>query len=121
MTTAYESGTVPPVLVRHRLRIAREYAGFEQDELAELIGVSRNTISNAEKGKVEPRRITLNAWALACEVPVSWLKHGDDQPPPDPHQGRPSPQPTTHSKHRKGSARATEQPVGESIQYPHAA
>jgi transcriptional regulator with XRE-family HTH domain len=73
MTSAYESGNVPPILVRHRLRIAREYAGLEQDELAERIGVSRNTIINAEKGHREPRRITFNAWALATGVPVSWL------------------------------------------------
>src|SRR5512139_3346054 len=35
MTTAYESGTPPEILLRHRLRIAREHAGLEQDELAE--------------------------------------------------------------------------------------
>lgn len=79
MTTAYDSGNVPPIEVRHRLRIAREYAELEQDELAELIGVSRNTIGNAEKGRVQPRRITLNAWALACGVPVSWLIAGGEQ------------------------------------------
>jgi transcriptional regulator with XRE-family HTH domain len=73
MTTAYEMGKVPPILVHHRLRIAREFAGLEQEQLAELIGVSRNTISNAENGRRKPRRITLNAWALATGVPVSWF------------------------------------------------
>ncbi|VBA33135.1 hypothetical protein LAUMK4_05891 [Mycobacterium persicum] len=76
MTTAYESGTEPPILVQHRLRIAREFAGLEQEELADLIGVSRNTVGNAEKGRVKPRKITLNAWALVCGVPVSWLECG---------------------------------------------
>lgn len=76
MTSAYESGSAPPILLRHRLRIAREYADLEQDELANIIGVSRNTIGNSEKGRVQPRRITLNAWALACGVPVSWLITG---------------------------------------------
>ncbi len=90
MTSAYESGQVPPILQRHRLRIAREFAGLEQEELAEVIGVSRNTIGNAEKGRVRPRRIVLNAWALACGVPVSWLN--GDSPSND---GNPSQQ--THA------------------------
>lgn len=76
MTTAYESGNVPEILVHHRLRIAREYAGLEQEELAQRIGVSRNTVGNAEKGRGKQRKITLNAWALACGVPVSWIETG---------------------------------------------
>lgn len=43
MTTAYDLGEVPEILVRHRLRIARESAGLEQSELAEMIGISRGT------------------------------------------------------------------------------
>lgn len=35
MTSAYETGQVPPIQVHHRLRIAREWAGLEQGELAE--------------------------------------------------------------------------------------
>jgi transcriptional regulator with XRE-family HTH domain len=81
MTSAYESGNVPPILVKHRLRIAREYAHLEQDELADLIGVSRTTVSNAESGRVKPRKITLNAWALACGVPVGWIEQGSTPTP----------------------------------------
>jgi transcriptional regulator with XRE-family HTH domain len=83
MTTAYESGNVPRIEVRHRLRIAREYVGLEQKQLADLIGVSRTTIGNAETGMVKPRRITINAWALACGVPASWILTGTSSTPPD--------------------------------------
>lgn len=76
MTTAFDRGEVPPIETRHRLRIAREYAGLEQIELAELIGVSRSTVGNAEKGRVRPRKIVVNAWAMACGVPASWLVTG---------------------------------------------
>lgn len=76
MTTAYESGNVPPIEVKHRLRIAREFAGLDQDQLAEAIGVSRTTVGNAERGIVKPRKITINAWALACGVPASWITTG---------------------------------------------
>lgn len=87
MTSAYESGNEPEILVRHRLRIAREHAGLEQDELAERIGVSRNTVGNAEKGRVQPRKITLNAWALATGVPVSWIEGNSQKRPSDPGGG----------------------------------
>jgi len=76
MTSAYEQGAVPTIQVRHRLRIAREHAGLDQGQLAELIGVSRNTISNAECGAVQARKIVVNAWALACGVPASWITTG---------------------------------------------
>ena len=61
MTSAYEQGTVPIIDVRHRLRIARDFAGYERDELADKIDVSRNTIGNAETGRAKPRKIMINA------------------------------------------------------------
>lgn len=90
MTTAYDMGNVPPIEVKHRLLIAREYAGLEQAELAERIGVSRNTIGNMEKGRGKPRQIVLNAWALATGVPVKWIENGD-APSPDGDGGITSP------------------------------
>lgn len=87
MTSAYETGKIPEILVRHRLRIAREAAGLEQAELANLIGISRTSVSNAESGKSAPRKITLNAWALATGVPVSWLQNGETPAPDDDPDG----------------------------------
>lgn len=83
MSTAYDNGTAPEILVRHRLRIAREAAGLEQAELAAAIGTTRTTISASENGRSKPRRILLNAWALATGVPITWLLTGaepEDQP-----------------------------------------
>lgn len=56
-----------------RLRKAREAAGLEQRELATRAGISRATISNAERGVGNPNLATLVSWAEACEVPVAWL------------------------------------------------
>jgi len=84
MTSAYNQGTVPVIEVRHRLRIAREHAGLDQDQLSELTGIARSTISNAENGNGATRRTTINAWALACGVPVQWILTGKETPPPDP-------------------------------------
>jgi transcriptional regulator with XRE-family HTH domain len=93
MTSAYEGGGVPQIEVRHRLRIAREYAGLEQEELAERMGVTRSTVSNAENGHGSPRRTTINAWALACGVPASWIASGKAPEPPHPPEGVQPPAP----------------------------
>ena len=82
MTSAYDQGSRPRIELRHRLRIAREYAGLEQEQLAERMEVGRSTISNAELGKGTPRPTTVNAWALACGVQASWIK--GDTPDGDP-------------------------------------
>jgi transcriptional regulator with XRE-family HTH domain len=78
MSTAYDNGTAPEILVRHRLRIAREAAGLEQTELAAAIGTTRTTISATESGRSNPRRILLNAWALATGVPITWILTGEE-------------------------------------------
>jgi transcriptional regulator with XRE-family HTH domain len=85
MTSAFDQGQVPPIELRHRLRIAREYAGYDQGQLADAIGVSRNTIGNAETGRVAIRKVVLNAWALACGVPATWILTG--KPPEDDDEG----------------------------------
>lgn len=91
MTTAYEMGNIPPSRLQYRLRIAREEAALDRSELADNIGVSVKTISNSERGITQPRKILLNAWALATGVPISWLAHGigDWQPPSDDGAVRP--------------------------------
>lgn len=88
MTSAYDQGHVPTIEVRHRLRIAREFAGLDQDQLADRAELTRSTVSNAENGKGEPRRSTINAWAMACGVPVSWIRTGEHpKDHPDPSSG----------------------------------
>ncbi|TYL53161.1 helix-turn-helix domain-containing protein [Agromyces mariniharenae] len=56
-----------------RLRKAREEAGLEQGELAELAGLSRATISAAENGHRRPAKATIAMWALATGVSRDWL------------------------------------------------
>lgn len=81
MTTAHEFREVPQILVQHRLRIAREFAGFEQTELAELTSMTRSTISKCENGSGVPRRSTIKLWAMACGVSEAWILTGVDVPP----------------------------------------
>lgn len=62
--------------IADRLWKAREYAGLDQRQLAEQMGVSRQTVSNYENANTRPRRIVLNAWAAITGVEVAWLETG---------------------------------------------
>ena len=84
MTSAYDQGRIPDFEMRHRLQLAREFAGYDRDQLATAMEVSRNSVYNAETGRTMPRKILLNAWAMACGVPVTWIITG--QSPAD-HPG----------------------------------
>lgn len=87
MTTANAHGNIPEIVLRHRLRIAREEAGLSVQGLAERMGVARNTVGNAEAGKGTPRKVVLNAWALATGVNIHWLETGETPTGNDPDGG----------------------------------
>ncbi len=59
-----DGGVVPAFTVHDRCRKAREWAGLEQDELAERVGISRQTVGNYERGDVHTLKVlVLRAWA----------------------------------------------------------
>ena len=43
-----------PLKLKNRLKDARTEVGFSQSQLAEMVGVSRNTISSIETGQFNP-------------------------------------------------------------------
>ena len=79
---------IPEWTLGDRLRKAREDAGMSQAELALAVGVSRNTIGNAEVGATVPLTVTLRAWAEATKVPADWLLYGQVSPTPPRRGGR---------------------------------
>ena len=42
------------MILKNRLKVARAERGLSQTQLAELVGVSRNTISSIETGQFSP-------------------------------------------------------------------
>ena len=108
-TQPVQGGAIPPVEIRHRLRIAREHAHLDQGDLADRMGVARNTVSRAEAGAVAPRKIVVRMWALATGVDEHWLATGEakneSSPPPNgdglPEGGEPPAgfEPATFSLH----------------------
>jgi len=77
MTSAYNQGQIPHFEMRHRLQLAREFAGLDRQQLADRMEISRNSVLNAETGRTTPRKIVLNTWAMACGVPVDWIITGN--------------------------------------------
>ncbi|WP_230101281.1 helix-turn-helix transcriptional regulator, partial [Microbacterium sp. Bi98] len=59
-----------------RLRKSRIMADLEQAQIAEAIGVSRNTVSNWETGRSEPSATFFVRWAQATGVTLDWLAEG---------------------------------------------
>ncbi|MEU8839901.1 helix-turn-helix transcriptional regulator [Streptomyces roseus] len=66
----------PPWILRaridlgNRIRDARLQADLTQEKLAELAGVDRTTVQNAEGGKVDPKFSLLLRLAVALRLPV---------------------------------------------------
>ena len=62
------------VVMKNRIKVIREHFGISQQTLAELCGVSRNTISSLERGEFEPRL----RLALRIEEVFNFLGRDED-------------------------------------------
>jgi putative transcriptional regulator len=62
------------------MRAARIWAGFSQQELAEIVGCSRETISAVERGTSRPSVTLALAVARALELSVEELFPADRLP-----------------------------------------
>ena len=77
MTTSLHGGEyIPRFELKHRVKLARECAGLQQGELAEIAGLSRAGIAKIERGETAPRRSSLMLIALATGVNREWLETG---------------------------------------------
>jgi transcriptional regulator with XRE-family HTH domain len=65
-----------------RLREAREYLGFSQDQVAQHLGVSRSALSNIETGQRKVDAVELTRLAVLYRQPVAHFT-GEPGPPGD--------------------------------------
>jgi transcriptional regulator with XRE-family HTH domain len=71
MSTPHDIGT--------RIRVRRRERGLTQDELADLVGVSRSAVAQWETGRTGQITGNLSRIADALEVNVEYLVYGDDK------------------------------------------
>lgn len=75
---------VPDWDVADRLRKALRTADVGVQEMAEYLGVSRNTVSTWINGRIEPKVSTLRLVAMRCGVDYEWLRTGTTSDPQKP-------------------------------------
>ena len=56
---------------------------MDQAALGDALGISRQTVSNYERGMTQPKRHVLIAWAMATGVDLDWLTTGTEKPHQD--------------------------------------
>lgn len=66
--------------IESQLRAARKDAGLTQPELAELVGISVQAISNLERGEAKPKAETLHRIAQATKKPMDWFFSDPSRP-----------------------------------------
>jgi transcriptional regulator with XRE-family HTH domain len=66
--------TIPEWTLGDRLAKVRSDAGLTTYELADLLGVSRTTVTNWENDTTRPKRYAIEAWARFCNnTDPEWL------------------------------------------------
>lgn len=82
-TTTVTAG-IPEWDLADRMRKSLRASGIGVQEIAEYLGVARNTVSTWINGKIEPNVQTQRLWALKCGVSYEWLRTGavtQNEPP----------------------------------------
>jgi len=67
--------------VADRMKKALRVADIGVQEMADYLGVARNTVSTWINGRITPSKQTLRLWSLRCGVRYEWLAN-DARPQP---------------------------------------
>ncbi|SKH53290.1 Bacteriophage CI repressor helix-turn-helix domain [Mycobacteroides abscessus subsp. massiliense] len=78
MTTAYEPGTIPEFDKADRLKKAISVSDAGVAEMAEYLGVTRETLSRYLNGRNEAPLAIVRLIALRTGVPLNWILVGDE-------------------------------------------
>jgi transcriptional regulator with XRE-family HTH domain len=82
-TEAAPGVAVPEFDLADRMRKALRTSGVGVQEMADYLGVARNTVSTWINGRIEPSTQTKRLWALRTGVSFEWLEHGEVTPAND--------------------------------------
>lgn len=77
-----QAGSIPPLTLGWRLQMALRQAGISVQEMADELGMARNSLSRwmADRG-TPPRAAFVKQWALRTGVPYTWLATGEAENP----------------------------------------
>lgn len=75
-TRGATSTGVPEFHLGDRLRKSLDVAGMSVQDMADHLGVSRNTVSNYLALRTTPSRSVVRDWSLRCGVPFEWVLTG---------------------------------------------
>lgn len=73
MTEQQDAPAVPSWDLADRMRKSLRHADVGVQDMADYLGVARNTVSTWINGRIEPSLQTLRLWALRCGVNYEWL------------------------------------------------
>lgn len=66
--------------MNERIKELRKLLNLTQQQFAEKLGVSRNTVATYEIGKSDPSEAAINNICTKCHVDKSWLITGQGEP-----------------------------------------
>lgn len=71
------AGAVPEWTMQDRLQKALDYASIHVQEMADHLGINRNTVGNYLSGRTKrvPKAVRMQ-WAMLCGVDYRWLDTG---------------------------------------------
>jgi len=76
MTISPDAGQIPPWTRGDRLEKALKASGVQVQDMADYLGVSRQTLSSWFSGRTSPTTGVVRIWALRTGVPFLWLETG---------------------------------------------
>ena len=74
--TAVNVGTVPEWDIGDRMRKSLRVAKMTNQDMADYLGVARETISTWLSGRITPTKQTTMLWAMRTGVPHEWITTG---------------------------------------------
>ena len=69
--------TVPEFSRTDRMALALRHARLTNQDMADYLGVKRETVSRWVNGRSTPSLGMLRLWAIRTEVPLEWLEVGE--------------------------------------------
>ena len=73
-----ESGAIPEFDLTDRMRKSLRHAGMNSGEMADYLGVARESVGRWLNGSRNPSVQTLRLWAQRTGVDYEWLSSGPD-------------------------------------------